>query len=60
MNPTGFSLFRKDKKKESDENPGDLTSSVTEETRKKAAAAKVYIENMYKNQYQNIQERSNR
>lgn len=35
--------------------PGE--AAVSEETKKRVAAAKQYIENMYKVQHQNIQER---
>uniref|UniRef100_A0A383V4A7 non-specific serine/threonine protein kinase n=1 Tax=Tetradesmus obliquus TaxID=3088 RepID=A0A383V4A7_TETOB len=37
--------------------PGDAPSVVSEETKRRVAAAKSYIENMYKVQHQNIQER---
>jgi hypothetical protein len=37
--------------------PGDTPPAVSEETKRRVAAAKSYIENMYKVQHQNIQER---
>lgn len=37
--------------------PGEAPPMVSEETKKRVAAAKSYIENMYKVQHQNIQER---
>lgn len=38
----------------------DVPATVSEEAKKRAQAAKIYIENMYKNQHQNVQERSSR
>lgn len=38
-------------------NADGLAAGVSEETKRKVAAAKSYIENMYKVQHQNIQER---
>ncbi len=35
----------------------ELPAGVSEETKRKVAAAKSYIENMYRVQHQNIQER---
>ncbi len=54
---TGFSLFRNKQKKE-EENAA--SAGMSEETKRKAEAAKNYIDNMYKNRYQDIQERTNR
>ena len=68
MNPPAASgggpfgaLFGRSSKKASDDGGGSRgETGVSEETKKKAQAAKAYIERMYQNQYQNIAERSNR
>ena len=63
--PTGGgafgALFRRSKKEDSDDGsraaPAEVTS-LSEATKQKAVAAKEYIEKMYKQQYQNLAERS--
>lgn len=40
--------------------PGEAPPTVSDETKKRVAAAKSYIENMYKQQQQNTQERAAR
>ena len=60
MNPPAGpfgALFGRTSKKESE---SSQDGTVSEETKKKAQAAKAYIERMYQNQYQSIAERSNR